>query len=941
VADLDYAKVTGRFALSVGDTLSDTDDNPDIVWCTSGRVFLTPLTTFVKVSGAAPGPFTMGNAVIEAEIDSEGRLRYQGKPYLFVVDLTSDKVNPPIAAGKATHRVTFSEVMAGDTRVDFPEFTCRLTAAGADADGENDLTRVAPVVPGTASPIYRGEQGVSVASLETTPDGQLLAVFTDGTEVDAGPLPVGPGGSDTGVAGYLGTEGTAARAAARSLVAADAQNPSTAIGGALSASFVAQYDVTGKTTAQINAWLALPSPMGAKRMVGTVTITAPLVIHSNTYLDATGASITLAPGSNCRMMQNAAYKGAAARDVNITLVGGTWDRGNNDGATGADTHSLVFHRVDRLRVLDGKHLSTAGKYAILVADVTDFAVERHTFNVAADGVHIIGPASNGVVRTITGTTGDDCVAITARDYPAYDLTPGGGNVTNVTIEDVFSINGLKQAVKIFAGLGNAVSGITIQRVRGNVATSAVSIFHDTVVPELLGGTITGVAIRDVDVLCPAPFSTVVISAPGVDNVTIDGLVANSDHALTVTGSGVIGTVRLQNVDAPAEFDSNLVDVQAGATVANLILRDVVMAGKGDKTAGRLFNVAGIVNALTVANAVLRNGDALGFINGSCPKITLSNIESTANYGVRHTAANPCAVSVVNGNFTTTLGILRVSGGAGASGAISGSGITSTVAAAARTGTQPLRVNGAQFRADLAALVPTAGDQVYNTNSAIAGGVGPCVTDGASWKNLMTAGTYYAPFSGTAFLDQFAGTGPLHAHAPNTGKVWTDSANGFVIDANGVLANLVSATALAGYFATGDATMTGTLSLTSEASTLIARVFLKYVDSNNYVRLEVTGSGVNPTVKISKVIGGTTTDLATLGGSLNLNADGATYSAFPFTFSVVGTTVTLTMNGNTATGTLTSGDVTALAAAQRIGLIATRHLRIAPGLKVDVVGNYAA
>ena len=60
------------------------------------------------------------NAVIVATINSAGYLEFNGKQYVYVVDLTSDKVNPQIGAGKATHRVTFKNVKANGTPVAFP-----------------------------------------------------------------------------------------------------------------------------------------------------------------------------------------------------------------------------------------------------------------------------------------------------------------------------------------------------------------------------------------------------------------------------------------------------------------------------------------------------------------------------------------------------------------------------------------------------------------------------------------------------------------------------------------------------------------------------------------------------------------------------------------------------------------------------------------------------
>lgn len=216
MVDLDYARVIGRFGLTVGDTGSDPDDSPDTVWCDAGRVFLTPLNTFVKVAGGTPVPWTGGNAVIECAIDANGYLTYTPPggtvtQFVDVVDLTSTKVNPQVGADAATHRVTFSEVKSGTTAVDFPVFTCRLTAAGDGTSGAgiNDLTIVAPILPGEASPITRGEQGVSVQTMTVNGLGELEVTLDDATVVNAGALPVGPGGSDAGVAGYVGTPASA------------------------------------------------------------------------------------------------------------------------------------------------------------------------------------------------------------------------------------------------------------------------------------------------------------------------------------------------------------------------------------------------------------------------------------------------------------------------------------------------------------------------------------------------------------------------------------------------------------------------------------------------------------------------------------------------------------------------------------------------------------
>lgn len=199
--DLDYVKLVGRLGLTAADG-SDVDDDPDTIWCNEGIVRVTPLITYTKVAGGSPVPWTAGNASIDVLIGSDGRLTHNGKDGVWLVDLTSDKVNPQIAPNRATHRVEFIGVKADGTDVRFPSMEVRLVGPEV-----NDLTVVSPVPSGNPVPIVRGERGVGVQSAEID-GGDLLLALDDGSEINAGELPVGPGGSDAGVASYITTPGS-------------------------------------------------------------------------------------------------------------------------------------------------------------------------------------------------------------------------------------------------------------------------------------------------------------------------------------------------------------------------------------------------------------------------------------------------------------------------------------------------------------------------------------------------------------------------------------------------------------------------------------------------------------------------------------------------------------------------------------------------------------
>lgn len=219
MTDLDFARTMQRLGLTVGDTDADPDLDPDIVWCDSGRAQIIPVTTYVKVADGSPVPWTGGNAVIECTIsdasfvdttghgfDGAGYLIFNGKPVVGAVDLTSTKVNPFISdPDAATHTIRYINVMAGTTPVAFPDAPVRLTAAGdgISPDNLNDITLLSPVVPGAATPIYRGEQGIGIAGAAIIGGTNLQLDLSDGSSIDAGPLPIGPGGSDPGVGGYM------------------------------------------------------------------------------------------------------------------------------------------------------------------------------------------------------------------------------------------------------------------------------------------------------------------------------------------------------------------------------------------------------------------------------------------------------------------------------------------------------------------------------------------------------------------------------------------------------------------------------------------------------------------------------------------------------------------------------------------------------------------
>lgn len=212
MTNLDFAKVVGRLGFTVADA-SDPDDDPEVIYCDQGTVRFIPLDTYTKVPAAIPFPFSAGHGTIDATItdadyvdptvagedrtgarDGAGFVSLNSKPFVEVIDFTSDKVNPKIGANLATHKLQFLGLKATledgtviDVEID--SVKVRLTKDGPDGSGINDLTAVMPVSDGKATPIYQGPQGASVQSASIVNSDQLVLGLTDGTSTPAVTLP--------------------------------------------------------------------------------------------------------------------------------------------------------------------------------------------------------------------------------------------------------------------------------------------------------------------------------------------------------------------------------------------------------------------------------------------------------------------------------------------------------------------------------------------------------------------------------------------------------------------------------------------------------------------------------------------------------------------------------------------------------------------------------
>lgn len=270
-------KVVGRFGITVADA-ADADDHPDVIWCDEGRIILEPLIAEAKflVGGQ---PWTGGNSAVTAYLDSSGNVTWNGKQFIEVIDLTQPNVTPSIPADAATHRVRFVDVKAQGLPVAFAARSLRIAADTLNADGVCDLTELLPVPVNNGVPIVVGPQGVGVASLAVE-SGDLVVEYTDGTTEVAGELPVGPGGSDAGVASYISGVGTATEAALKAKTVSKSELLVNV------KDFGAIGDDVADDTAAFVAAISSARTRGIPVFIpkGTFKVTAPIELGSGTAL---------------------------------------------------------------------------------------------------------------------------------------------------------------------------------------------------------------------------------------------------------------------------------------------------------------------------------------------------------------------------------------------------------------------------------------------------------------------------------------------------------------------------------------------------------------------------------------------------------------------------------------------------------------------------------
>jgi hypothetical protein len=212
----------------------------------------------------------------------------------------------------------------------------------------------------------------------------------------------------------------------------------------------------------------------------------PIVLKSSQKLTAdVTAEMRLQPGINTCMVRNEHLVGFADQkvpadtnpDTDITIEGGIWTtlatshtetNGNRRGHSSMlkpvpGTHGVILlHNVRHATV---RHVTVRESvpFAVHLGNIRDFTIDGLTLdNHGRDGVHLDGPASDGIIRNVSGDSRDDKVALVAWDWQQYGVTYGP--IHHIVVEQITGVPKGKHgidAIRLLPGVKRFSDGTTL------------------------------------------------------------------------------------------------------------------------------------------------------------------------------------------------------------------------------------------------------------------------------------------------------------------------------------------------------------------------------------------------------------------------------------------------------------------------------------------------
>jgi hypothetical protein len=212
----------------------------------------------------------------------------------------------------------------------------------------------------------------------------------------------------------------------------------------------------------------------------------PLIVRSGGTLTADAqAEIRLRPGCNTCMVRNEHVAGFTDQpvpegcrlDTDIRIEGGIWTtlatspsevNGNGLGRSAKTnavfgTHGVILLQNVRRVAVRNITVRQSMAFAVHLANVREFTVEGVRLEAhRRDGVHVNGPASDGIIRRVSGDSGDDPVALNAWEWKNY--APSYGPIQHVLVEDISGAPeaaAAANAIRLLPGVKRFSNGVTL------------------------------------------------------------------------------------------------------------------------------------------------------------------------------------------------------------------------------------------------------------------------------------------------------------------------------------------------------------------------------------------------------------------------------------------------------------------------------------------------
>lgn len=298
--------------------------------------------------------------------------------------------------------------------------------------------------------------------------------------------------------------------------------------------------------------LAAQSAVHLPKRAQPYYLDGPVVLKSGQKFTADAdAEIRLKPGCSTCMVRNEHLIGFADKpvpdtvrpDTDITIEGGVWTtlangakdaNGNQRGASSkqqpvAGTHGVILlHNVRRVTVRNVT-VRQSKAFAVHLGNVREFVVDGVTLDRhRRDGVHVNGPASEGVIRNVRGDSHDDPVALNAWEWKGY--APSYGPIHHILIERITGAPLDKSAtdsISLLPGVKRFADGTTLDcPIHDIVLRDITDIrefkFYDQ--PNLEAGRDNDFSIA-LGKLCNISLQRLTFTRPGVIKVAadVDGL----------------------------------------------------------------------------------------------------------------------------------------------------------------------------------------------------------------------------------------------------------------------------------------------------------------------------------------------------------------------------------------------------------------------------------